>query len=43
MIAIDSRPEDWAGQVARLMVDRGRTTESVCEFFTVVFADASSS
>jgi hypothetical protein len=37
VINVDGPPEDWAGQVAALMVDRGRQPAQLLTFFRVVF------
>jgi len=37
VINVDGPPEEWAGQVAKLMVDRERTPAQMLQFFRVVF------
>lgn len=37
MISLDGQPEEWAGAVAALMVDRGRSVEQLELFFEAVF------
>lgn len=37
MISVDGPPEQWAADVAELLVDRGRTVEQIRRFFGAVF------
>lgn len=41
MISVDGPPEEWAGDVARLMVDRGDDSDQLLEFFAAVFGQRS--
>lgn len=37
MISVDGPPEQWAVEVAELLVDRGRGSEQIKRFFGAVF------